>query len=47
MEKIPLQENTEKTEETARAETAEKVVSFLEKTKALLPLRLTKIFQRM
>jgi hypothetical protein len=34
MEKIPLQENTEKTEETARAETAEKVVSFLEKTKA-------------
>jgi hypothetical protein len=32
MEKIPSNENSEKTEEQARAETAEKVVSFLEKT---------------
>ncbi len=34
MEKILLNENSEKTEEKARAETSEKVVSFLDKTKA-------------
>jgi len=34
MENIPPYENIEKTEEEARAKTAEKVVSFLEKTQA-------------
>lgn len=34
MEKIPLHEKPEKTEEQSRAETAEKVVTFLEKTEA-------------